>query len=453
MHHRIDTALKTLRQDLALTIGDEAVERACREVGYRWRRRLLGPAAIVRWFLLQILFGNTAAEHVTLLAERRFSSSAYCRARRRLPLAVTQALLAGLAAACGADVDAARWRGRRTFLVDGSSFSTPDTPELRGRFGLAGNQKPGCAFPTVKLLAMFHAGTGMLTRALVMPHRDGEVSRLDDAHSALRTGDVLVGDRGFCSFAHLARLATLGVDGVFRVNLRRIVDFTPNRPHAEPDDDSADAKGLPRSRWLRSLGSPDDQLVEWYKPRRRASWMDAAAHDALPESLEVRELRYRVGRRGFRTRTVVLATTLLDAEEFPAEALAELYGARWGVEQDLRDLKQAMGMDVLKCKSIDGVLKELTAYAIVYNLVRAVIGEAARRQDVPVDRIGFTDALRWLRERATQPDGPLPALIVVPLRPGRVEPRAVKRRPKPYPRLTKPRSEMRKDLIRQWDTP
>lgn len=452
MHHRISTALRTLRQDLALTISDEAVERACRRIGHRWRERVLGPAAVVRWFLLQILLGNTAVEHVTLLADRRFSASAYCRARRRLPIGVPQALLEGLAAACGPDIDDATWRGRRTFLVDGSSFNTPDTPELRRHFGLAGNQKPGCAFPTVKILALFHAGTGMLMRVVAMPHRDGEVSRLNEIHQALRPGDVLVGDRGFCSFAHVAALASAGIDVMFRVNTRRIIDFTPGRPHAHPGDDSAKAKGLPRSRWLRALGG-SDQIVEWLKPARQAPWMSAADHAVLPESVAVRELRYRVECRGFRTQTVIVVTTLLDAEAFPAEALAELNGARWRVEQDLRDLKQTMGMDTLKCKSVEGVLKELIAYAIVYNLVRAVIGEAARRQGVPIDRISFIDALRWLRARVGWVNDWLPRLVTVPFRPGRVEPRAVKRRPKPFPRLTKPRAEMRKDLMRQWDTP
>lgn len=452
MHHRISTALRTLRQDLALTISDEAVDRACRSIGHRWRERALGPAAITRWFLLQILFANTAVEHVTLLADRRFSASAYCQARKRLPIGVPRALLGGLAAASGADIDEATWRGRRTFLIDGSSFNTPDTPELRQYFGLAGNQKPGSAFPTAKILALFHAGTGMLMRVAAMPHRDGEVSRLGEIHPELRPGDVLVGDRGFVSFAHLATLAAVGVDAVFRVNTRRIIDFTPNRPHAHPDDDSAKAKGLPRSRWLRALGG-SDQIVEWLKPARRPRWLDPAAYAALPESLAVRELSYRVDRPGFRTETVILATTLLDAEEFPAEALAELYAARWDVEIHLRELKQSMGMDALKCQSVDGVLKELTAYAIVYNLVRAVIGEAGRRQGVPVGRIGFTDALRWLQLQTISPRELPLKLMVNPFRPGRVEPRAVKRRPKPFPRLTKPRGQMRKDLMRQWDTP
>ena len=188
-----------------------------------------------------------------------------------------------------------------------------------------------------------------------------------------------------------------------------------------------------------------DQVVEWIKPASRPVWMTAAQFVALPESMTVRELHYKIARRGFRTRCVTLVTTLLDAEVYPLEDLAELYGTRWQVEQHLRDLKQTMKMDVLRCKSVDGVLKELMVYAIVYNLVRLVMKEAARRQRVAVERISFIDALRWLLE--AQPGEPMPRLVVNPLRPGRVEPRVRKRRPKEYPVMKKPRQELRKALL------
>ena len=142
---------------------------------------------------------------------------------------------------------------------------------------------------------------------------------------------------------------------------------------------------------------------------------------------------------------MTLVTTLLDAESYPADALAELYGSRWRVEQNLRDLKQTMRMDVLKCRSVDGVLKELTAYAIAYNLVRLVMGEAASRQGVPVDRISFAAALRWLLE--SSPGDALPNLVVNPTRPNRVEPRVRKRRPKQFPLMQKPRAELRQGMI------
>lgn len=337
------------------------------------------------------------------------------------------------------------WRGRRTFLADGSGTSTPDVPELREQFGQSGAQAPGCGFPAPRILALFHAGTGMLLKVLVAPLRSHEMAGVGGVRPALRPGDVLVGDRGFCSFAHIAMLTRDGVQAVFRMHQRRIVDFAANRPHARAGAKEA-AEGLPRSRRLRSLGTVD-QVVEWLKPKRRPDWMTKAEYETLPESLTVRELGYDVGRPGFRPRSVTLATTLVDAEAYPLEALAELYGARWLVELNLRHLKTTMKMDVLKCKTVDGVLKELTVYAIVYNLVRVVMVEAARLQAVDVERISFIDAMRWLTEAG--PDDELPKLVVNPARPGRCEPRVRKRRPKTYPLMTKPRAELRKSLLLQ----
>jgi Transposase DDE domain len=233
---------------------------------------------------------------------------------------------------------------------------------------------------------------------------------------------------------------------VLRMHQRQIVDFGPNRPYARPKDKAA-GKGLPRSRWLRQLGVMD-QVVEWFKPRDKPEWMTQEKFAALPESMILRELRYHTGRPGFRTKTVTLVTTLLDADVYTAEALADLYGVRWRVEQNLKHLKQTMKMDVMKCKTVAGVLKEFAIYAIVYNLVRIVMMEAAARQGVDIERISFIDALRWLCEMNT--DG-LPRLVVNPARPGRFEPRVRKRRPKEYPVMKKPRSELRKRLLEQQD--
>jgi hypothetical protein len=226
---------------------------------------------------------------------------------------------------------------------------------------------------------------------------------------------------------------------------REIVDFTPHRPHAGRDAKQG-AKGLPRSRWLRRLGERD-QVVEWSRPRKRPDWLPAEQFAALPPTLVLRELRYDVGRPGYRTRTVTLVTTLLDAESYPPESLAELHGMRWRVELHLRDLKTTMRMDVLKCKTVEGVLKELAVYALVYNLVRVVMLEAARRQEQDVERISFVDALRWLA--ASGSEGELPALVVNPDRPGRVEPRVVKRRPEKFMWMTRTRAEWRKRLMAQ----
>jgi hypothetical protein len=294
-----------------------------------------------------------------------------------------------------------------------------------------------------KILALFHAGTGVLLKVMVAPLRSHEMASVGGVHPALGAGDVLVGDRGLCSFAHLAMLTGDGVQAVFRMHQRQVVDFTENRPHALPGAKRG-VKGLPRSRWLRGLGVLD-QVVEWFKPEDRPEWMTAQEYEALPATLAVRELRYEVGRTGFRTRTVTLVTTLLDAEAYPLDALAGLYGARWRVELNRRHLKTTMRMDVLKCKTVEGVLKELTAYAIVYNLVRVVMAEAARRQGVDVERVSFVDALRWLAQ--ARPGEELPELVVNPERPGRYEPRVRKRRPKQYPLMTQTRSVLRKGLL------
>ena len=154
---------------------------------------------------------------------------------------------------------------------------------------------------------------------------------------------------------------------------------------------------MPRSRWIRACGLLD-QVVEYFKPADCPAWPSAAEYRQLPESILVRELRYRIMVPGFRTREVTLVTTLLDEAVYTADALAELYGTRWRVEENLKALKQTIKMDVLKCKTVDGVLKELTMYALAYNLVRVTMGEAARRQGVAPDRVSFIDALRWLCE-------------------------------------------------------
>jgi hypothetical protein len=446
MHHRIDTILERLRQDVAQRLDPESIRSACREAGLRGRKCVLDPVAIVHWFLIQVLHGNTSLDHVARLAGGRFTGPAYCLARGLLPLAVFRSVLDNLVKSLVPITEAeGLWRGHRTLLIDGSAFSMPDTPALRQAYGQPGAQEPGCGFPVAKILALFHAGTGVLLKVMATPLRSHDMAGVAAIHPDLKPNDVAVADRGFCSFAHLAMLTGGGIFAVFRMHQRLIVDFTPHREHAAPGRGRA-AKGLPRSRWLRGLGVLD-QVVEWPKPEGRPEWMTAERYAALPGTLIVRELRYQVGRPGFRTRAVTIATTLLDAELYPLGAIADLYGARWRVELNLRHLKTTMRMDVLKCKTVEGVLKELTVYAIVYNLVRVVMVEAARRQGADPERLSFVDALRWLIE--ARPGDELPNLVVNPERRGRVEPRVRKRRPKQYPLMKKPRSELRNHLMNQ----
>jgi hypothetical protein len=239
-----------------------------------------------------------------------------------------------------------------------------------------------------------------------------------------------------------------GVHAVFRIHQKHIVDFTPGRPHVEPRTRSRKHKGQPRSGWLRQLGDRD-QCVAWRKPLTRPQWMDEEQLRHLPDRLEVRELQYRVHRKGFRVTKITLVTTLLEATRYPVDALAQLYYARWGIETNFAHLKTTMGLDVLKCKTVDGVLKELIVFALIYNLVRVVMAQAARRQQVAIDRISFLDAARWLAE--TRDDESLPWLMVNPHRPYRYEPRVRKRRPKQYPLMQTPRKELRKFLAKNTD--
>ena len=450
MVHSILDAVRRIKSDVAAHLRAAAIEETCREIGYTWRERRLGPVATVHAFLLQVLHGNTACDHVPRLAGGEFTGEAYSQARKRLPLELFDRLLARVLEAFGACHDQAeRWHGHRIWLLDGSSCSMPDTPALQKEFGQPGGQRQGCGFPVAHLLILFHAGTGMLQKMIVAPLRTHDLKDAWKTHAELKPGDVLLADRGFCSYAHLAQFVQSGLHGVFRLHQKVIVDFRIGRMHVPPSPPypkMKQAQGLPRSRWVRWLGHCD-QRVEYFKPRTRPKWISAEDYRALPQSIEVRELRYQVTQPGFRTRQIVLVTTLLDAVEYPAADLAQLYLDRWRIEVNIRHLKQTLGMDVLRSKTVAGVEKELRMLALVYNLVRLVMWEAAQRQKTPVDRISFVDALRWLV--SVRPGEQLATLVVNPLRPGRVEPRVRKRRPKQYPLMQRPRNQLKKSLAAQ----
>jgi len=266
----------------------------------------------------------------------------------------------------------------------------------------------------------------MVLQLLAAPLRTHALSEVVRLHPDLRPGDVLVADRGFCSYAHLALLVQAGVHAVFRIHQKHSVDFTPGRAHVEPRRRGNRHKGQPRSRWVQQLGELD-QRVQWCTPLSRPRWMQAEQFAPLPARLEVRELQSRVHRKGFRVQTITLVTTLLDATGYPVAAFAQLYWARWGIETNFAHLTTTLGLDVLKCKTVDGVLKELLVFALIYTVVRLVMGQAARRQQVPIDRISFIDAARWLA--AACDDEALPPLLGNPHRPYRYEPRVRKRRP------------------------
>lgn len=391
MVSRLQSALQRIQHDLAQFLDSDLITQICRTVGYRFRSRLLDPITTIHLFVLQILRGNVAIARLKDFTDQVFTEAAYCKARMRLPLEVLQRLLQSVGQAVQPTIDSTgQWLGHRTFLLDGSSFSMPDTPELQKEFGQPGNQSAGCGFPVAHLLTLFHAHTGFLLQVFAAPLRTHDLAHARLTHAALRAGDVLLGDRAFASFAHFALLLGQSLHGLFRAHQKQIINFRQGRRHNVPGRKRV--KGQPTSRWLKRLGVKD-QLVEYSKPKERPVWLTEADYVQLPATLVVRELHYRITRPGCRTKSVTLVTTLLDAERYPAADLAELYGQRWNIETNLRHLKQTMKMDVLHCETVDGILKELTVFALVYNLVRAVMCAAAERQHVPVDRISFADAL------------------------------------------------------------
>ena len=448
VQHRLVSILQRIRQDVATLLDKEAINAACREERYTWKDRLLNPANTIHLFILQVLNQNTPINDVPRKSGESFTGSAYCKARKRLPLGVYKSLVRHLAEtllprsrSVHADDDEGRWFGHRTFIMDGSSCTMPDTPELQREFGQPGNQRPGCGFPVAHLMVLFQAGTGLLRELLTSPLRTHDMSQAVQLHPALQPGDIGLGDRGFCSYAHMALLRLKGVLGVFRIHQQIKVTF-PTPEELAREGTTARPSRFPR--WLHRLGAMD-QLVEWIKPKRAPKWMTDDEYAKLPEHLIVRQLRYQVGRPGFRTNEVTLVTTLLDADLYPLLELAELYRQRWQAEQHLRDLKTTLNMDTLRCKTVDGVLKELHVFVLVYNLARVVLCAAARRQGLPIARLSFVDAVRWLRSAKT--GEVLSKLVVNPNRPDRVEPRVVKRRPKEYDRMTQPRAELRRRLL------
>ncbi len=440
----IPQVLRQFKADVATAICPATITKICRYLGHSCRERVLDPVTTVHVFLLQILHGNTACTALPRLAGLAFTATAYCQARGRLPLALFEDLLQHVCDALFPEVqETGRWHGHRTWYLDGSSFSMPDTPELQKCFGQPSAQAKGCGFPVAHLLALFHAGTGLLLRVLPSPLRTHDMRHAAMMHPELAADDILLADRGFASFAHFALLFMRGIHGIFRCHQNQIVNFRVGRRHTSQ---RKAAKGLPRSRYVRRLGHWD-QLVEYTKPKAQPKWLDDATWATLPATLLLRELRYLTPQRGYRTQVITLVTTLLDPEAYPATELAELYLKRWEIELNFRHLKTTMGMEVLHCKRVAGVLKELHMFAIAYNLVRLVMLEASRRQNVPLDRISFIDALRWLRD--AHPGTLLTELVVNPSRPNRLEPRVIKRRMKKYTLMKKPRQQLRKVLERK----
>ena len=438
----VDAALR-IKGDPSLLIHPSVVAAACAEVKHVWRDRTLDPVGTLEAFAMQIAHGNTAITHLVRLCGGTFVESAYCKARQRLPVEVFRKLLRAATDTLRRGDQAApgTWKGHRTFKIDGTGCDMPDTPCLQEHFGQSPAQKPGCGFPIASVLALFDAPSLMLVDLTISPFGTSDLSNTLLLHEHLQAGDILVGDRGFSAYVHIALLLQRNAHALFRAHHSRGLPF-PALPG--PREQHAYDRHRRQRPVLVELIGTDDQVVEITKPHNRSPWLTSEQFAAIPGKLTVRVLRYRVKEKGSRSSEIVLMTTLLDAVKYPAAEIAELYKARWQIEVNFRNLKQTLGMNTLHSKTVDGVTKEILMFALVYNAVCAVMGEAARRQNVSVDRISFIDALRWLRMSAERPD--LPKFKINPRRSGRLHPRMLKRRLR-YPTLKVPRSEWRKEAL------
>jgi Transposase DDE domain len=411
---QISSVLARLKRDPIADLPIAAcVEQLCAQCDLRWRERLLPPLVTLRLFLIQILQGNCPISALRQLSGISFAVSSYCESRSKLPLQALQILLRSLHEHAEGSMNVARKIGQRILIVDGSSYSMPDTPELAGHFHLPPGTRPGVGYPMGKLMGLLDAATGMFVELLALPLFQHDMRSVIGVHPMLCRGDILLGDRAFCSFAHFCLLQAREVFPCMRLHQRR----------------KNQSPGVQR----------------WRKPPKAPAWMDALQFASLPAFIEVRIVSYTITRKGYRTRRVVVATLLMDQVLWPDEKIAELFGHRWAIETCFDHLKTTMKMSVLRCKTVEGVKKELAVYLIAYNLVRLAMLKAAEAQGVSAARISFVDAMRWLAARMLGLPG-VGRLIVNPDRTGRRQLRVIRRRLKEYDLLVKPRREMEAEI-------
>jgi hypothetical protein len=411
------------------------------------RQRLFSPLMTFWAFLAQVLSPDSACRDAVRKVQAWWGlrhqldisadTSAYCQARARLPETMLHRIHRHVCDRMEANVPSdSLWRGRPVKVVDGTGLSMPDTACNQAAYPQPFPQKPGCGFPLMKLVGIFSLASGALlhfSRSTLYVHESQLFVKL---WPHLLKGDVVLGDRGFCSFLALGSLLAKGVDSVMRLHQNRLVDFRRGRRLAK-----------------------DDQLIVWQRSPKRRTEHHPEKLAALPRTLTLRQIRLQVQINGFRSHTIILVTTLLDPVAYPAEAIRQLYLQRWSVELHFREIKTLLALDVLRCLSPAMVEKELLVHVIAYNLVRSVMQQAALRHHVNLERLSFKGALDTLihfadavhaaygkpRRQAHLLDAmfQLIAQDQLPLRPGRSEPRAKKRRPNAYPFLTKPRRKMR----------
>jgi hypothetical protein len=298
------------------------------------------------------------------------STSAYCQARQKLSADMLDETLAYTSREANRISSEQEPFNRRTVVVDGTGFSMPDTPENQEVWPQSREQKPGCGFPIAKVAGLFSLHTGALLSYACGNKYDHEINLFRSQWDQLKEGDILLGDKGFNNYRDVAMLQNRGVDTL--MNLRR--------------------KPFKNSEIIRSLGE-DDWLVRWKRPQRIKSF-SPEEWQSLPSSMVVRMIRIRVDVPGFRSQEIYVVTTLTDPVEYPADDLRNLYLRRWDVELFYRDIKETMGMDVLRCKTPEMIVKELTMYMIAYNCLRCLMVEAAEEADRPLRRISFKVSVR-----------------------------------------------------------
>jgi hypothetical protein len=444
----LDSALDVLRDDSCDLLLPDRINQQARELGHVFRDTPLNPGNTLVLFVRQIAHGNIACAAMTHLAGTDFTDVAWCAARQRLPVELirqcNQQVADQIRHATDADSTSSTWRGHRLRIIDGSSDTMPDTPPLRAHYGVPGACKEGLGFPTSHLLLLMDHHSGAVLDCHDAPGKSSDASMAYLAHDQLQAGDIVLGDDSFSSYLNLALLLQREIHTIVPVHHQRIVDFTAGRGYIPPGKNTKkQSAGKPRSRQVRRLGR-DDQLVEYFKPKKRPQWMSPEQWESIPASITVREIRRTISRHGFRPITFTIVTTLLDPQAYPADELIELRLTRWLIETNLRHLKITLGMDKLKCKTVEGVCKERLIFILVYNCLRLVMLQTARRAGVNPNRISFANALAWLRHGDLTE---VPVLKINPLREGRLEPRVIKSQKKQFPYMTRPRKELQMELL------
>ena len=427
------------------------VESTCRAWNHKWRNRIYTPWITLGMFLSQILSSDQSCED-TLDRFQRYlkdcgrpavsnNTASYCEARERLPEEVVWELARRSGQSIHDKADA-QWlfAGRPVKLLDGSTVIMPDTEANQAEYPQSRSQKPGLGFPIARILLVISLAVGTVLEAAMGPYRGketGELGLLRQISGALKSGDIALADRLFCSYWVIVDSQDRGVDVVFRLHQTRKTDFRRGR----------------------RLG-PDDHIVTWPKAQR-PEWMSPADYARMPKELQLREIRVRIKDRKKRTREIVIVTTLLDPIKYPASEIGDLFRQRWHAELDIRSLKSTLGMEMLRTKSPEMVRKEIGVHLLAYNLIRGVMAEAARGREIVPRELSFNGARQTLRAfgethlyepKEIAADFPRLLRLIsqkrVGDRPDRCEPRAIKRRGKPYHLLTIPRAEAKERIER-----